>query len=137
MLDQKPKTRGWIARLIILVYVLCLLVGTSTHAYQIWVGGWLPYKTVPAPVNIYWTLLVIADFIAVVFLFWRPRVGIVFTVLIMISDVIINSYVLYGLKLGSLPWLELQSLFLGFVVGSAAFVWLEIKHAWSIQSASR
>jgi hypothetical protein len=120
--------RSRIVSVIIVIYALCLLSGTSTHAYQISVEGWLPYKAVPVPLNVYWTWLVVADFIAVVLLFWRPRLGIALTLLIMISDVSINSYALYGLNLIQYPFaLELQALFLGFVVGSAPFVWLELR----------
>jgi hypothetical protein len=121
---------SWPLRFILLLYALCFLGGGFTHARDLWADGFLPYPFAPLWPNIYWTSLTFFDPLAAVLVLWRPRAGLVLAVLIMVSDVAINSYVSYGLP----DWgfrsgldLQLQSLFLGFVLGSCPFLWVRVK----------
>jgi len=111
-------------RIILFILSLCLVVGGSTHVIDIVLGGFLPYSGVPIPLNIFWTSLAFFDF-AAVFLIWKKRkAGLLLMTAIMLADVIINSYAGYYMKLfQSFAPLQAQSLFLGFVLGSIAFIW--------------
>ena len=94
-----------------------------------------PYRFAPLPVNVYWTSLAALDLLAA-FLLWRQiSVGLVLTVAIMLSDVAVNSYVTYVLKLAaSFAPLQLQTLFLGFVLGCVGFLWPRDGHLQHLAS---
>ncbi|MCP1340380.1 hypothetical protein NJR55_12345 [Idiomarina sp. M1R2S28] len=104
----------------IFIYALSfgLSVGFLTHLYDFISFGFLPYSFAPLWINVYWTLLFFLDFIAIVFLFYRPNVGLYLTLLIMLSNVFINSYAYYSIKVVSSSFpLQFQSFFLGVVFG--------------------
>src|SRR5262249_23751027 len=95
----------------------------------IWLDGFLPYRHVPQAINIFWTSLTVLDLLTVALIWFRPRAGVVLALSIMVADVAVNSYVNFGLQQD--PWvhwyacasIQLQSLFLGFVAGTAPFLW--------------
>lgn len=109
----------------IVVYVACFSIATLNHAADVVRGGWLPYRFAPLPLNMFWTALTLLDPAVVLALLagWR-RVGLSLALAIMIVDVAANSYALYGLDYsGFSVSLQLQTAFLGFVVGTIAFLW--------------
>jgi hypothetical protein len=113
-------------RWLLTTYTVCLIGAGMNHAYDIWQGGWLPYRAAPAPINLDWTSLALFDPLAAVLLWWRMKAGLVLTAAIIISDVAVNSYGRY--VLGYSGWysdvsIQLQTLFLGFVLGSLPFAW--------------
>jgi hypothetical protein len=114
--DEGGRSRR--TRWLFVAYAICLVVAGLNHARDIWQGGWLPYRHDPLIMNYYWTSLTALDPLAAALLFW--------TLVIIVSDVAVNSFARYGL--GNRGWygdvsLQLQTLFLGFVVGSLPFVW--------------
>jgi hypothetical protein len=105
-------------------YALCFMVAGLGHVADIWSEGWMPYVEAPDALNFYWTSLAAADFSAVVLLLARPRVGLALAILIMVSDVLINSYATYAIHVLAPDWpLQLQSLFLGLVLGGTPYLW--------------
>jgi hypothetical protein len=108
---------------------ICLVMGGAVHLFDIASGGIFPYRFAPLPVNVYWTSLAALDLLAA-FLLWRQRrLGLALTVTIMLSDVVVNSFVTYVLKLSaSFAPLQLQTLFLGFVLGCVSFLWQNDEH---------
>jgi membrane protein HdeD len=119
---------GWHLRpcWLLAIYAVCLLGAGLNHAHDLWQGGWLPYRMAPLLLNWYWTSLTLLDSLAVVFLLVKPRIGSLLTLAIIVSDVAVNSYAIYAL--GNSGWyslasLQLQTLFLGFVLGSFPFLW--------------
>jgi hypothetical protein len=114
--------------LLFAVYAACFLGAAFGHARDIWLGGWLPYTYAPLAVNAYWTSLTVLDVLAVVLLYAWPRAGLTLALLIMLSDVAINSYVCYVLNGGQFAdvSLQLQTLFLGFLLGSVPFAWRRV-----------
>lgn len=112
-------------RTILILLSLCLAAGGSTHVLDIARGGLLPYDYVPLPINLFWTSLAVLDFTAVLLLWKRRNAGVSLTLAIMCADVSINSYASYGLGIpfASFAPLQAQSLFLGFVLGTSAFIW--------------
>lgn len=74
--------------------------------------------------NVYWTALAVLDPLAAVLLIRARRAGLALALAIMVSDVAVNSYALYGLGLPFAVWaLQLQTLFFGFLLGAAGFLW--------------
>lgn len=92
-------------------------------------GGLFPYSQwwgVPAVLNAYWTSLTLFDSLAVVLLFTRLRIGLVVSVLIMVTDIFINLYATYsywGMDVYTNRMLQLQLLFGLFVFVTAPLVW--------------
>ncbi len=108
------------------VYALCFAIGGLNHARDFALRGWRPYDWAPLPAfELYWSALVVLDFAVVVLLAARrTRSALLLGLAIMVSDVAINvtatrmlGYTDYG---GALL---LQATFLGFILGSIAFVW--------------
>ena len=111
------------------VYVACFSVATFNHAADLWQRGWLPYRFAPMPMNVFWTALTIVDPAVVLALLagWR-RTGLALALAIMVADVAVNSYALYGLGFAVFsPALQMQTAFGGFVLGSIWFLWPEKK----------
>ena len=111
-------------RLFALVFACGFLIGGANHARDIVQGGMLPYHSVPMSVNVFWTALCPLDFAAGA-LVWRwsapaVRLGL----LILLADVAVNSWLAYlsGLHVASFEPLQVQTLFLGFVLGGGMFV---------------
>ena len=123
---RSPESLSLHVRCFLAVQVVCFVGAGLNHARDIWQGGWLPYEAAPLPMNAYWTALAPLDLLAAGLLLTRPKAGVAVALLIMVSDVAVNSYAHYGL--GFRGWygdlaLQLQSTFLGFVVGAAPLVW--------------
>ncbi|WP_444956784.1 hypothetical protein [Microbulbifer sp. ZKSA002] len=111
-------------RICIAIISLCLIIGGVTHIFDNLHFGFLPYKFAPTWVNLYWSSLGIIDFLAVYLLLKRRKHGITLTLLIMISDVVINSAAYYSMQIINDPVaLQLQTLFLGFCLGACMWLW--------------
>ncbi len=111
-------------KIVVFVLCLCLFIGGANHIFDNLYYGFLPYKYAPLWVNIYWTSLAVMDLLAVYLLVKYRKAGLVLTLVIMFSDVAINSTVgssieviLAGMNL------QLQTLFLGFCIGSSGWLW--------------
>lgn len=130
---MSPGTRGaawrayppWV-RAVLGVYVLAFAVGTGTHLDALVHGWWFAHHPL---LNAYWTLLVVIDPVVIWLVLRVPRAGVIAALVTMLTDVGINSAVSY-LYL-STPghyavndFVQLQTVFLGFVLGSAPFLWM-------------
>ena len=114
----------------LVVLCVCFAIGGINHVLDIVHGGLLPYDMVPTSINVYWTSLALLDFVTVGLLWLHKRSGLVCALAVMISDVVINTYVYFFLdtEFGFVP-LQLQTLFLGFLLGCVAFLWSEQQSA--------
>ncbi len=112
-------------------YAVCLCGGTLTHAATFFTCGLLcSYGGVPIFTRAFWTSLTFLDPLSAVLLFARPRVGLVLTLLIMLTDVANNTLI----------WLTFQTPELAFnwinrtaylcQVSFLIFVLATIKIAW-------
>jgi hypothetical protein len=112
-------------RLVLGVDVLAFLIGTGTHLMSLVRGVWLPHHPF---LNAFWGSLTFLDPLTAVLLLRAPRAGLLLALLIMITDVGINSAASYLYleapgKYAIDYFVQLQSIFLGFLVGSMPFVW--------------
>ena len=106
-----------------LIFACCFAIGGANHGRDIWQGGLLPYHSVPMPINAIWTALCPLDFAVAGLVWWRRRSAIALGAAIMSVDVGVNSWIAYfsGLHVQSFEPLQVQSLFLGFVLSGALF----------------
>src|ERR1700735_2883275 len=88
--------RGKMAAWFRIVYVLCLAAGTYTHASILVRHGWRgDYGGKPISTVLFWSALTLLDPLVAVLLFVRPRIGITALMLLMLSDVIHNTWVIH------------------------------------------
>lgn len=111
-------------RTALFIWCLCLFIAGGTHIFDNLYFGFLPYRFAPDWLNIYWSSLAILDLLAVFLLIKYRNLGIILTLCIMVSNVVINAIAVYWLHVISerLP-LHLHTLFLGFCLGSAYWLW--------------
>lgn len=107
------------------IYALCLIGAGFNHLRTLLEHGlFWDYHNAPLFTCIYWTSLTFLDPLAAILLFLKPRIGLVMTLLIIVSDVIHNTWIdlVSGYSL-------LNSMYLaqfGFMI----FVFLTIKLPW-------
>ena len=90
----KDKDVGFIIRTI---YALCLSGASYNHALiNIEHGLLWDYFGAPLLTCIFWTSLTFLDPLAVILLFIKPRLGVILTVIIIFTDVLHNSWFLFG-----------------------------------------
>ena len=118
-------TRGLAPRLVLAIWIACFLIGTVNHVRALLAHGWLPYDFAPLPFNAFWTALTFVDPLAAALLVWRRNAGIALGLCVMLSDVAVNSWIAATHGLGGVAGpLQLQTLFLGFTIGSFRLIWL-------------
>lgn len=109
------------------VLIAGFATGTITHALHLATAGWVVFDDAPVWMNAYWTALALLDPLTVVLLLRRRRTGsglaLALAAAIIVSDVAINSYALYGLGLRfGFASLQMQTMFCGFLLGSIGFL---------------
>jgi hypothetical protein len=117
-------TVATVRRITFLVLSGALTIGAVFHWHDIYHDGFLPYKAAPFAINIFWTMLAFVDVLTAYLLIRQRKLGLILALVIMTMDVGINLYAAYESDLFPAFWpLQLQTLFLGFVLGSAGFLW--------------
>jgi hypothetical protein len=116
----------WV-KLTLTMYSIAFLIGTTTHLIALLNGWWLPHHPL---INTYWGSLTFLDPLVVFLLLRLPRAGLLLALAIIASDVGINSLAtyLYFDSDGHYTvdyFVQLQTAFLGFVLGSAPFLWAQ------------
>lgn len=109
---------------IVMIYTLFFAIGALSHARDFVMNGMRPYNIAPLPIELFWTSLILIDVCVVLILLSRhKRIGCQLALLVMLIDVLINSYATIVLKFDFLVWsLVVQSILLGFILGSIWWV---------------
>lgn len=107
----------------LVIVALCFAIGAATHLRDFVLGGWLPYRFAPLPMNWFWSLLLPLDLAVVSLLAWRKvRPALWLGLAIMVADVAVNAYALAGLGFPAFAYsLPLQAAFLGYLIGVMPF----------------
>ena len=110
------------------VFACCFAIGGANHAFDLLQGGVLPYHTVPLAINAFWSVLCPVDLALAALIWFRYRTAINLGVLVMVLDVGLNSWVGYfsGIRVSSFEPLQVQSVFLGFVLAGALLSFREV-----------
>jgi hypothetical protein len=83
-----------VVRLVLLVLIAGLVVGTATHIENLARSGLVPRPELPFACNVFWSALVIVDPVTALALLLRPRAGVVVVAGVMAIDVVVNLAVL-------------------------------------------
>jgi hypothetical protein len=110
-----------------IIYALCLAGATFVHVaihlqYGLLLGA-LETEGFPLASRLFWSSLTLLDPLAVLLLFIRPRVGLVLTTAIIVSDVAHNSWIVYRTGGTSDPKYWAQIGFLVFVLATVRIAW--------------
>jgi len=118
-------------RLFFAVYILGFAYGSRNHIVDILADGWLGYDFVPLFINLYWTLLTFFNPLAIFLLLTLPHAGIILSVLIMASDIAINTgvtvYFYYQTGMLTFDRLPLQIAFGIFIFLTSPVAWKTVK----------
>lgn len=118
-----------------IVWTICFLIGASTHARDILNYGWLPYTYMPLPFNLFWTALFPLDLLAALLIWIKPRLGALLGLVIMLTDVVVNSWTYFGAGINEMLFpLLWQALFMLFVISTFGHVAKEKKYTWGNKS---
>ena len=106
------------------IYAVSFGEATLAHLSDLLHAGWLPYHG-PLLLRLFWTALIVLDpLVLALLLLRRRRTALLLAAIIMVADVGANTYAATSLHLhGFSLALPLQTLFLGFVLGSVSFLW--------------
>lgn len=115
------------SRVALSVYVVCFSIGAFNHARDFLTWGWRPYAWGPPLLEAFWTSLLPLDLmVGGLILAGCQRLGIILAVAVMIGDVAANTFAWLRLDISAFATaVPLQAAFLGYVLGSAPFVWPE------------
>jgi hypothetical protein len=117
-------------------YALCFCGALYNHVKDIAEIGILPYRDAPLWLNIFWTSLTAFDFAAIVAIFLKPFLGVLFTLAIIVVDVAINFFVTMRVGEPGALWnffFISQAFFLVFVAATASSIFRNIaKVKWSL-----
>ena len=104
------------------LWVVGFLVGTTTHVTDLVLDGTDVYSRFPTAARLYWVALTLFDPLAIVLVILRLRAGVVLAVVIMVSDVAVNSVMVatHGLPVFGLVN---QILFGLLVAATAPLLW--------------
>jgi hypothetical protein len=106
-----------------IIYMTCLAVATYNHAVVLIRHGWgWNYGGMPIGTIVFWTSLALLDPLVAVLLFLKPKPAVIMLVILMVSDVAHNTWVI--LRYGGEVWMvAAQWIFLAFVLTTIGFVW--------------
>jgi len=104
------------------LWVVGFLVGTTTHVTDLVLGGTDVYASFPTAARLYWVSLTLFDPLTIVLVILRLRAGVLLAVVIMVSDVALNSVMVatHGLAVFGLVN---QILFALLVLATAPLLW--------------
>lgn len=114
-------------RLIVAVWAVGFIVGTTTHTIDLVAGGFNVYAGFPEPVRWFWISLTLIDPLVLILLFLRSRAAAPVAVLVMIADLAVNWTVFFTVGGLSLFGVLAQSAFGAFVFLTAAHVWRKLR----------
>lgn len=114
------------ARSVLGIYVAGFLFGAAVHARDFVLHGPRPYAgDWPLALEAFWMALLPLDLLTAGLLaMGRRRSGLVLAAAVMLVDVAVNAWAMLALNIAGLTLpLLLQTLFLGFILGSIGFLW--------------
>lgn len=84
------------SRVILIIQMIAMLMGTFTHVSWALNNGFLSKNYhAPLPTMIFWDALTFLDPIAAFLLLFRPKTGLILTLIIIVTDVVHNNFFYY------------------------------------------
>ncbi|MET0821259.1 MAG: hypothetical protein ABWY58_09855 [Aeromicrobium sp.] len=116
-----------VLRVVRVLWVVGFLVGTTTHAADLVVGGFDAYSDFPRGVRLFWVTLTILDPAIAALIVCRRRSGIVLGSAVIITDIAVN-WTVYAVAGGlSIFGLASQTLFATLIVITARPLWMRFE----------
>lgn len=110
------------AVVILSIYSIGFFIGTYTHVQGILSQGFLGLNG-PLFFRVYWDSLTFLDPLAAVLVWVKPKWGIGLAILIMFTDIVINSYAyITGISMDPIPGMIPTFLFLQGLFGTYVFI---------------
>ncbi len=111
-------------KFVVFLLCFCLTIGGIVHLYDNIIDAQLPYDLAPQWLNIYWRCLGVLYLLTVFLLNQNRRIGLVFMLVILFTNVTINSHAQFTLDiLNNHTELLMTTLFLGFAIGVSMWLW--------------
>lgn len=123
------KINNWGDSVILIIFICAFTGAFFNHAADIISKGLFPYTKMygaPESFNLYWTSLTILDPLAVAVLFVNVRLGYLFGLCIMLTNVPVNLYanvVYWRLPILENPYFLMQATFLVFLLVTGRRIW--------------
>ena len=110
-------------RVVQVVSIAGFVIGTTTHVFDLVIGGVNIYEPLPMAVRIFWISLTLFDPLVVVLLVLRRRAGIVFGLAVILVDIVVNWTVFFTISGLSLFAVVCQTAFAIFLFATARPLW--------------
>ena len=129
------------ARVLLAVYFVAFIVGALSHAIDFY-GEFPPYGQYPVPLQIFWSSLLPIDIALAVMIFVATRPVLLFAPLLMLADVIANTYATYNFwhtTFARNPGLWFQVAYFIYAVVASPLLWRGMKPfgwAWRYEPIS-
>ena len=91
--DPQSSRRNATVRIVQALWIVGYLIGTSTHAADLLLGGTNAYSSFPAPLRLFWILLTVLDPLIVVLILLKKQAGVILGVVVIVIDVGVNATV--------------------------------------------
>jgi hypothetical protein len=121
---------------VLVVWILGFLVGTTTHILDLAAGGVETYAGFPAGVRLFWVSLTVLDPLTVVLLALRRRAGIVLALAVILADIAVNWTVFVTIGGLAIYGVVNQTLFAIVLVTTAPILWRWFRSRREVGTAS-
>ena len=111
------------ARVIQGVWIAGFVIGTTTHVFDLVIGGANTYEPFPTALRVFWVSLTLFDPLVVALLVFRRRAGIVLGLAVILVDVVVNWTVFFTMGGLSLFGVVNQAAFGIFLFATATLLW--------------
>ena len=141
-MDRPPSekdrltTSNRVRTVVLVVWILGFLVGTTTHIMDLVAGGVEPYAGFPAGVRLFWVTLTVLDPLTIMLLALRRRAGIVLALAVILADIAVNWTVFATIGGLAIYGVVNQTLFAIVLVSTASILWRWFRSRREVGTAS-
>ena len=112
-----------LVRVVQVVWIAGFLSGTTTHVFDLVIGGVSTYEPFPIPLRVFWMSLTLLDPLVVVLLVLRRRASIVLGLAVILVDIAVNWTVFVTIGGLSLFGVVSQTAFATLLLATARPLW--------------
>ena len=112
-----------LGRVVQVVWIAGFLIGTTTHVFDLIIGGADTYMAFPIGVRVFWMSLTLCDPLIVALLLFRRRAGVLIGLVVILADIAVNWTVFLTIGGLSLFGVVNQAAFAIFLVATARLLW--------------
>jgi len=117
------KTSHRLRTVILVVWIVGFLIGTTTHVLDLVAGGLETYAEFPTALRLFWVSLTVIDPITAALLALRRRAGIVLALIVILADIAVNWTVFATVGGNPLFGVVNQTVFAAILLATAPILW--------------